>query len=106
MKIYRLTQANIDTRSQNGRNQANKMVFDQLGGLNVNDILNGVPNVAGSMHGSSDVNYQILSVNPDYTVNLLAIESHRQMPNACLYGMDKRQNIVPRWQKQTGECSP
>lgn len=105
MKIFKISQINFnlpqpqpDTRTQKGKTDANKMILEQLGGLKENDTLEPIQGIQGSMSGL-DNKYTVISVNPDFTVNLLATVTQRQMPNSQLFGYDKRNNIVPRWKK-------
>jgi hypothetical protein len=105
MKIFKLSQtlnplSQIDTRTQKGRIDAGKIILNQLGGLKENDTLEPIPGIQGSMSGI-DNKYTVLSINPDFTVNLMAEVTQRQMPNTQLFGYDKRNNIVPRWKKLT-----
>jgi hypothetical protein len=97
-QLSQLSTEQPDTRSAQGRAQAGKMILNQLGGLNIGDILIPATNVSGNMAGR-DNTYQVTKINPDFTVDLLAMETQRPMPNSQLYGLNARQQLVSRWMK-------
>ena len=79
--------------------EANKTIIEVIG-IEVNDIL-----ISKTMSTGQDKNYKVESINPDFSVNLLAMETQRKMPNVNLYdpaiknvGGRKRKNL-PRWEK-------
>lgn len=102
-KMYRVSQLfgnqDPDTRNPKGREIANKWVFDNLGGVNIGDVLN--PADGSNMANSIDQTYVVTKINPDFSVNLSSKETGRVMPDVALYGFNKRQRIVPRWKKGT-----
>ena len=81
-----------DTRTAAIREQANKEVAQTLD-LKEGDTITGVDGVHGNMSTGTDKTYRVDSINPDGTVNLTALESGRQMPDATLFGYDARQNV-------------
>ncbi len=87
-----------DTRTAAIREQANKEVAQTLD-LKEGDTITGVDGVHGNMSTGTDKTYRVDSINPDGTVNLTALESGRQMPDATLFGYDARQNVVAKWSK-------
>ena len=84
----------LDTRGKADKVKANEIILRALN-IQIGDILRGVG--GGGMSSGIDKNYKVLSINPDFSVNLFAMETKREMPNAALYDFIKHN--MPRWEK-------
>ena len=82
----------LDTRSQVNKAKANELILKYLN-VKVGDILTSL----SGMSSGVDKNYEIKSINPDFSVNLLAIETQRPMNNVNLYNFSKQNR--PAWTK-------
>ena len=82
----------LDTRNKKNAEKANEIILRALN-IQVGDILRST----AGMSSGIDKNYKVESINPDFSVNLLAMETSREMPNVKLYDFTKRN--APRWEK-------
>lgn len=83
----------LDTRVKQDKVKANELILRSLN-INVGDILTSTTGMSSGV----DKNYEVKSINPDFSVNLFATETQRPMDNVNLYNFSKMNR--PAWEKK------
>ena len=82
----------LDTRTRADTLKANDLILKTLN-IQIGDILRS----KAGMSSGPDKNYEVKSINPNLSVNLLALETNRPMPNVNLFNPIKKNQ--PAWEK-------
>jgi hypothetical protein len=82
----------LDTRGKKDKAKANEIILKFLN-IKCGDILKSTTGMSSGI----DKNYKVQSINQDFSVNLFAIESGREMSNVNLYDFAKHN--MPAWEK-------
>jgi hypothetical protein len=83
---------NLDTRSQKNRMECNRLIIQALN-IRTGDVLISTMGMSSGI----DKNYKVESINPNFSLNLIAMETQRKIADADLF--DGLKNNKPGWVK-------